>query len=78
MNSELAYLSGTVNLADAAPTEAMRTAYHDYCQDLTNIAQQWAALMAQDLPAVNNQLTSQHLQPLPVIMPNPTVPACGP
>ena len=78
MNSELAYLSGTVNLADAAPTEAMRTAYHDYCQDLTNIAQQWAALIAQDLPAVNNQLTSQHLQPLPVIMPNPTVPACGP
>jgi photosystem II stability/assembly factor-like uncharacterized protein len=78
MNSELAYLSGTVNMADAAPTDAMRTAYHDYCQDLTKIAQQWSDLMKQDLPTVNSQLTSQHLQSLPEVMPNPTVPACGP
>jgi hypothetical protein len=56
----------------------MHTAYHDYCQDLTKIAQQWSDLMKQDLPTVNSQLTSQHLQSLPEVMPNPTVPACGP
>ena len=77
MNSELATLSETVNMADAAPTDAMRTAYHDYCQDLTKLAQQWSELMKQDLPAVNAELTVQHLQPLPATMPNSTVPACG-
>jgi photosystem II stability/assembly factor-like uncharacterized protein len=77
MNSELAYLSETVDWADAAPTDAMHTAYHDYCQDLTKLAQQWSELIKQDLPEVNGQLTGQHLQPLPVTMPNPTVPACG-
>ncbi len=77
MNSELATLSETVNQADAAPTDAMRTAYHDYCQDLTKVAQQWSDLMKQDLPAVNAELTAQHLQPLPATMPNSAVPACG-
>jgi len=77
MNSELAYLSEAVNQADAAPTDAMHIAYHDYCQDLTKLAQQWADLMKQDLPAVNAQLTGQHLQPLPETMLTETVPACG-
>jgi photosystem II stability/assembly factor-like uncharacterized protein len=77
MNSELAYLSGVVSQADAAPTDAMHTAYHDYCQDLTKLAQQWSDLMKQVLPAVNAQLTEQHLQPLPETMLTGTVPACG-
>ncbi len=77
MNSELAYLSEAVNQADAAPTDAMHTAYHDYCRDLTKLAQQWSDLMKQDLPAVNTQLTEQHLQPLPEAMLTAAVPACG-
>jgi hypothetical protein len=76
VNSESAYLSETVSGADAAPTVAMNTAYHDYCQDLTKLAQQWSDLMKQDLPAVNTQLTAQKLQPLSAT-PNPAVPACG-
>ena len=55
----------------------MHTAYHDYCQDLTKLAQQWSDLMKQDLPAVNAQLTEQHLQPLPETTLVGTVPACG-
>ena len=64
MNSEFANLSEAVDQADAAPTAAMHTAYNDYCGDLTKLAQQWSDLMKQDLPAVNAQLTEQHLQPL--------------
>ncbi|MGA2903953.1 MAG: hypothetical protein ABSD98_08985 [Candidatus Korobacteraceae bacterium] len=78
MNSELAYLSEAVNQADAAPTDAMHTAYHDYCHDLTKLAQQWSDLMKQDLPALNAQLTEQHLQPLPATMLAGPVPACEP
>ena len=77
MNSEFAYLSEAVDQADAAPTDAMHTAYHDYCQDLTKLAQQWSDLMKQDLPAVNAQLTEQHLQPLPVTTLSGSVPTCG-
>ncbi len=78
MNSELAYLAETVDGADAAPTAAMQTAYHDYCQDLTKVAQQWSDLMKQDVPATNAQLTQQKLEPLPMGTVNLTVPACGP
>jgi hypothetical protein len=77
MNSELAYLSEAANQADAAPTDAMHSAYQDYCQDLTKLAQQWSDLMKQDLLAVNAQLTEQHLQPLPETTFVGTVPACG-
>jgi len=77
MNSEFATLSQSADQADAAPTAAMHTAYHDYCEDLTKLAQQWSDLMKQDLPPVNAQLAEQHLQPLPAVMPNPTVPGCG-
>jgi hypothetical protein len=33
--------------------------------------------MKQDLPALNAQLTEQHLQPLPDTMLTAAVPACG-
>ena len=77
MNSELAYLSETVNKADAAPTDAMHVAYHDYCQDLTKVAQQWTELIRQDSPAISNMLMEQHVQPLPMIIGIPTVPPCA-
>ena len=76
LNSELAYLSETVNMADAAPTDAMHVAYHDYCQDLTKVAQQWTDLIRQDSPAISNMLMEQHVQPLPMIIGIPTVPPC--
>ncbi len=77
MNGELSSLSETVSQADMAPTDAMRTAYRDYCQDLSKLAQQWADLMNHDLPAVNAQLTGQKLEPLTAVMASPAVPACG-
>ena len=55
----------------------MHTAYHDYCQDLTKVAQQWSDLMKQDLPAVNTQLTQDKLQPIAPVMETATV-ACAP
>jgi hypothetical protein len=76
MNSELSTLSESVNQADAAPTDAMRTAYHDYCQDLTKVAQQWSELMKNDLPGVNTQLTQQKLQPLIEVTLVPAMPNC--
>jgi len=77
MNAELSTLSESVNQAEAAPTDAMRTAYHDYCQDLTKLAQQWSALMKNNLPAVNAQLAQQGLQPLTEITLTPAAPACA-
>ena len=77
MNSELATLTESVGGADAAPTDAMRTAYHDYCEDLTKLAAQWSDLMKEALPGINGQLTQQHLEPLATPAPLPVVPACG-
>ena len=76
LNGELSGLSETAGQADQAPTDAMHVAYHDYCQDLTKVAQQWSDLMKQDVPAVNTQLTQQKLQPLTPVMENANVPAC--
>ena len=77
MNSELATLTETVGGADAAPTDAMRTAYHDYCEDLTKLAAQWSDLMREALPGINGQLTQQHLETLATPAPLAVVPACG-
>ncbi len=77
LNGEFSGLSETAGQADQAPTAAMRTAYHDYCQDLTKVAQQWSDLMNQELPAVNTQLTQQKLQPIsPVMEATPSI-GCG-
>jgi photosystem II stability/assembly factor-like uncharacterized protein len=77
LNSELSTLSESLNQADQTPTDAMRTAYQNYCQDLTKVAQQWSDLMKQDLPPVNTQLQQQQLQPLADTTLSPAVPACG-
>ena len=77
MNTEFSSLSESVNQADAAPTVAMHTAYHDYCQDLTKLAQQWSELMKNDLPGVNTQLGQQKLEPIDAVTLAPAIPACG-
>jgi len=78
MNSQLANLAETVNMADAAPTAAMRTAYHDYCQDLTKLAHQWSDLLSQNQAPLRDALIAEHVQPLPGIVGIRVVPACGP
>ena len=77
VNSELSSLSEYAEQADQAPTDAMRTAYRDYCTDLTKLAQQWSELVNNDLPGVNTQLTQQKLQPLTAVTLAPAMPACG-
>ena len=77
MNSEFSTLAEAVDQADAAPTDAMHVAYRDYCNDLTKLTQQWSDLMRQDLPAINGQLTQQHVQALPEANLSGSVPACG-
>ena len=77
VNGEFSGLSETSGQADQAPTAAMHAAYHDYCQDMTKVARQWSDLMKQDLPAVNTQLSAEHLQTIaPVMETLPTI-ACG-
>jgi len=77
VNGELSGLAETVNQADQPPTAAMQTAYHDYCQDLSKVAQQWADLMKQNLPPVNTQLTQQKQQAISPVMENAAAIACG-
>ncbi len=76
LNGELSNLAETAGQADQAPTDAMRVAYRDYCQDLTKAAQQWSELMKTELPAVNTQLTQQKQQPLTAVMETSSVSAC--
>jgi hypothetical protein len=76
MNGELSTLSESVNQADQAPTAAMRTAYHDYCQDLTKLTQQWSELMKNGLPSVNDQLKQQNQPALKDVNLAPAMPAC--
>ncbi|HEY1732154.1 MAG TPA: hypothetical protein VGG15_10415 [Terriglobales bacterium] len=77
LNGEFSGLSETAGQADQAPTAAMHTAYHDYCQDLAKVGQQWSDLMKQDLPAVNTQLSAEHLQPITAVMETPATFTCG-
>jgi len=65
LNNEFGGLASEIDGADMAPTEAMRTAYHDYCQDLNTTLAQWDDLKSHDLTALNTQLTNAHLEPLP-------------
>lgn len=64
LNRELGSLATAVDSADAAPTEGMTIAYQDYCKDLTTVAAGWNDLLKTDLPAVNTELSKQHLGPL--------------
>jgi len=56
----------TVDGADSAPTEAMRTAFTDYCKDFTTVGKQWDDLRTTDIPALNVQLTGKNQSPLKV------------
>ncbi len=64
LNRELGSLATAVDGADAAPTAAMKTAYLDYCSDLTAVATGWNNLLKRDLPGLNDQLSKQNLSPL--------------
>jgi hypothetical protein len=50
LNRELGSLATAVDSADTAPTEAMRTAYSDYCNDLAKLATAWNDLVKNELP----------------------------
>jgi hypothetical protein len=75
-NAALGSLAEYVNQADQAPTEAMRVAYRDLCQDLTKLTQQWSQLMSQDLPAMNSELTQQKMQAVNAVSLTPAVSGC--
>jgi len=64
LNNEFGGLAPEVDGADRAPTEAMRTAYRDYCEDLNATLAQWDDLKSHDLIALNTQLTIAHQEPL--------------
>ena len=78
LNSQSSSLAEIVNGADAAPTPAMATAYHDYCRDLTGLSGQWNELLAKDLPALNTQLTQSGQSAITAPAASLAVPACGP
>jgi photosystem II stability/assembly factor-like uncharacterized protein len=73
INQQTGSLLTTMESADAAPTPAMETAYHESCHDLGTVAAQWNALLASDLPALNDQLAAQRVSALPAA--SVTVPA---
>jgi hypothetical protein len=78
VNSELATLSESVGMADAAPTAAMAAAYGDYCQDLTKLASQWSGFSQQDLVTMNSQLREAQAAPLAMPQTVAAVPSCVP
>jgi photosystem II stability/assembly factor-like uncharacterized protein len=48
LNRELGSLATAIDSADTAPTEAMRTAYTDYCKDLSGLVNEWNDLIKTD------------------------------
>jgi hypothetical protein len=67
-------LASVVDGQDAAPTPAMQAAYEAGCRDLATAAQNWNALMKDELAAVNAELPKQGKAPLKSV--TLTVPVC--
>ena len=64
LNRELGSLATVIDGQDAAPTPAMQTAFEDYCNDLTTVANKWNDLLKTDLPKVNDSLTKVKMSAL--------------
>jgi hypothetical protein len=64
LNRELGSLATMVDSADTAPTDAMKTAYSDYCRDLGSVVTNWNELLKSDLGGLNEQLSKEHLSVL--------------
>jgi len=64
LNRELGSLATVIDGQDAAPTPAMQTAFEDYCNDLTAVANRWNELLKTDVPKVNDSLTKLNMAAL--------------
>jgi hypothetical protein len=62
LNGNWGALLEASDLADGAPTAAMREAYGDYCRDLTSLLTDWAALITNDLAGLNARLSTLHVE----------------
>ena len=51
-------------MSDHAPVEAQVKAFHDYCTDLNKNLALWRTINTQDVPALNQLLRNNNLQPL--------------
>jgi photosystem II stability/assembly factor-like uncharacterized protein len=77
LNNELGSLLSVVEGADMPPTEGMRTAYTDYCNDLSKIGAEWSALLTHELAAINTQLAGLHMEPVNAPAGPAIDPSCG-
>jgi hypothetical protein len=78
LNGNLSALLDASGLADGAPTEPMKSAWADYCRDLTAAVQRWSELTTKELPAVNAQLRQLSLPALAAAAPPVAAPSCVP
>jgi hypothetical protein len=78
LNGNLGALLEASDLADGAPTEAMKTAWTDYCRDLAEGTTRWRELTTKELPAVNLRLRAAQLDPLPLPKSIVASPSCTP
>ncbi len=78
LNGNLSVLLEASDLADGAPTEAIKGAWIDYCRDLTATVQRWSELTTKELPTVNTQLRQLGLPPLAAPPPPVSGPSCTP
>ncbi len=78
LNGNLSTLLEASDLADGAPTEAMKAAWMDYCGELQEATTRWRELTSKDLPDVNDQLRKANLPPIPVPQAIVAPPSCTP
>ncbi len=64
LNGHFGALLEASDLADGAPTEAMRTAWTDYCRDLTSAFAEWNELTGKRLADLNARLAAARLPPI--------------
>jgi hypothetical protein len=67
LNSEFGYLQNAVDSADASPTEAERAVFAQLDQQLESQLVSWRAVLAQDVPALNDAMRQASL---PLIAPS--------
>jgi hypothetical protein len=78
LNRDLGRYLVMVQSADIAPTESAVNAVAAACKTYAKNLEAWNKLNAESLPALNNLLSAQKLQLLPIAASSSATPACNP
>ncbi len=77
INRDLSRIYWMIESGDSAPSETAKASVQEFCDSLDHAIDSLRKWGDQKLPALQAQLRSNHLEPLPVTLAIPSGPACG-